>query len=263
MKLQNNIVYENNGITVINDDTLQVNIPENSVDLIVTSPPYNLDIKYVTYSDNLTYENYLEFTKKWLAKVLLFAKTDGRMRLNIPLDVSKPSKQSIYSDLLQIAKQVGWQYHGTITWLKQNVPKRSAWGSFQSASSPFTMAPTEMIGTFYKETWAKQRKGTSSITKKEFTDYVIGLWDFKPETIIDHVAPFPEELPNRCIKLFSYVDDVILDPFMGSGTTMVSAFKNKRNAIGVDISKVYCDQTIKRLKMSGINGKANFERYFK
>ncbi len=122
----------NKGLTIINDDFLTTTlIPENSIDLIVTSPPYNVDIHYNSFKDDIPYEKYLEFTRKWLTKALKLVKPDGRMCLNIPLDKSKGRTgagfQSVYVDIVKIAKEVGWKYFSTIIWYEGNISRRTAW----------------------------------------------------------------------------------------------------------------------------------------
>ena len=238
-----------NGIQTINEDFLIVNIPENSVDLIVTSPPYNVGIQYNSHDDTISYEEYLKWTENWLKKALQLMKTDGRICLNIPLDKNKGGQQSVYADITTIAKKVGWKYHSTIIWNEGNISRRTAWGSWLSASAPYVIAPVETIVVLYKEKWRKIKKGQSDITKNEFIEWTNGLWTFSGESKkkIGHPAPFPIELPKRCIKLFSYVDDTVLDPFLGSGSTVIAAYKLRRKAIGVEIDRKYFKLAIERI----------------
>jgi len=241
-------------ITIYNEDITRLkSIEKNSVDLIVTSPPYGVDIKYATYDDNIPYEKYLEFSEKWLAKCFELAKSDGRFCLNIPLDKNKGGQRSVYADITTIARSVGWKYHSTVIWNEQNISRRTAWGSWMSASAPYVIAPVEMIVILYKEKWQKGTKGTSDISRQEFMDWTNGVWAFSGETRkVGHPAPFPVELPRRCIKLFSYVGSVVLDPFMGSGSALVACLQNNRIGIGVDISEKYCNLAVKRLTNAGL-----------
>ncbi len=211
------------------------------IDVTVTSPPYNLDMGYNSNDDNLQYKHYLEFTHKWLQNVYQWTNPTGRLCLNIPLDTNKGGQQSIGSDITQIAKQVGWQYHTTIIWNEQNISRRTAWGSWLSASAPYVIAPVELIIVFYKGVWKKSYKGTSDIQKQEFLDWTNGLWTFNGESAkrIGHPAPYPVELPYRCIKMFSYQQDTIFDPFLGSGTTLIAAKQLARNGIGVELDEQY------------------------
>ena len=243
------------GLKIICDDFLKTSlINPSSVDLIVTSPPYNVDIRYGTYQDDISYSEYLEFTAEWLKKALELVKNDGRMCLNIPLDKSKGRQgagfQSVYADVVTIAKKVGWQYFSTIIWNEGNISRRTAWGSWLSASAPYVIAPVEVIVLFYKKTWKKEKKGYSDLTKEEFLEWTNGLWTFSGESKkrVGHPAPYPLELPKRCIKLFSFVGDTVLDPFLGSGTTLIACSLLGRKGIGVEIDERYCQLAVDRLK---------------
>lgn len=256
----NRLYFSAKNITIYNADILHLDaIDEGSIDLIVTSPPYNVDIDYEGYKDDIPYDKYLEFTERWLSKCYTLAKGDGRICLNIPLDKSKGRRgkdgdgfQSVYADIVAVAtKKVGWRYHTTIIWNEQNISRRTAWGSWASASAPYIISPVECIVVMYKEEWRKRRKGVSDITREEFIAWTNGVWNFSGENRrkrIGHPAPFPIELPRRCIKLFSFVDDVVLDPFMGSGTTLLSCIELNRIGIGVEINPRYCELALKRLK---------------
>ena len=253
-KQQNRKAYfKTDNIVIYKDDILKFKtLPNNYVDLIITSPPYNVDIHYNSHSDDLTYEDYLEFTKKWIKKCFDLAKSEGRFLLNIPLDKNKGGQKSVGADITKIAKDIGWKYHSTIIWNEGNISRRTAWGSFMSASAPYVIAPVELILVLYKDSWKKTSGSRKNdITKQEFMDWTNGVWTFPGQSkkgAGGHPAPFPVELPKRCIKLFSFIDDIVLDPFMGSGSTLISAYLNKRKGIGIDIDKDYCDIAIKRLQ---------------
>ena len=248
--------FKANSIQIYNDDILKVNsISGGSIDLVVTSPPYDVDIKYENYDDSVPYAEYLQFTGKWLARCYEFTKPDGRLCLNVPLDKNKGGQQSVCADITTIAKDVGWKYHATIVWNEQNISRRTAWGSWMSASAPYVIAPVEMIVVLYKKMWGKIRKGMSDITRDEFIQWTNGVWAFGGEskTRVGHPAPFPIELPRRCIKLFSYVGDLVLDPFLGSGTTLLACLETDRAGIGVEVNKNYCELAVKRLREHGIS----------
>ncbi len=253
--IDDKLYFKTDVIRIYNDDFLKTQtIKENSIDLVVTSPPYNVDVQYENYRDDIPYDEYLVFTRKWLAKCYALVKDDGRMCLNIPLDKNKGGQQSVCADITTIAKEVGWKYHATIIWNEQNISRRTAWGSWLSASAPFVIAPVEVIVVLYKKKWEKTRKGTSDITRDEFIGWTNAVWNFSGESRnkIGHPSPFPVELPKRCIKLFSFVGDTVLDPFLGSGTTLVACLENKRAGIGVEINKNYCELSVRRLKDHGI-----------
>ena len=146
------------------------------------------------------------------------------------------------SRLTAIAKEAGFSYHATIVWNEGNISRRTAWGSWLSASAPFVIAPVELIVVLYKDSW-KKTGGTreSDITREEFMAWTNGLWTFNGESKNKsaHPAPFPVDLPLRCIKLFTFLGDTVLDPFMGSGSTLVAARQCRRTGIGIDIDPRY------------------------
>ena len=213
---------------IINDNTLnKLIIEKESIDLTVTSPPYNVGVDYNSNDDLVHYNDYIKFTKQWLENVYFWTKDTGRLCLNIPLDKNKGGQKSIGADITTIAKKVGWQYHSTIIWNEGNISRRTAWGSFCSASAPYVIAPVELILILYKNEWKRKRIG--------------------------HPAPFPRELPRRCIKLLSFVNDMVLDPFLGSGTTMIEVVNNKRKYIGIELDKEYKELAEKRIRNECLN----------
>jgi site-specific DNA-methyltransferase (adenine-specific) len=240
---------------IYNADILKTtSINANSIDLIVTSPPYNVDIKYNSHDDTMSYDDYLSFTKEWLAQCYQFIKADGRFCLNIPLDKNKGGQQSMCADITTITKQVGFKYHSTIIWNEQNISRRTAWGSWLSAAAPYVIAPVEVIVVLYKKEWKKTSGSRKSdITKKEFMEWTNGVWNFMGESKkrVGHPAPFPVELPKRCIKLFSFVGDIVLDPFLGSGSTLLACLQTGREGIGIDVDKKYCELAKRRLLTEG------------
>ena len=256
------LYFSDDNIEIYQQDILRLqSIASNAVDLIVTSPPYNLDISYNSNNDNLSYEAYLDFTSQWLEKCFAFTKDTGRLCLNIPLDKNKGGQKSVCADITRIAQKVGWKYHSTIVWNEGNISRRTAWGSWLSASAPYVIAPVEVIVVLYKNEWKKDRTGKKSdITKQEFMGWTNGMWEFPGQSkkgAGGHPAAFPVELPKRCIKLFSFVEDVVLDPFMGSGSTLIATKLHNRKGIGADIDKGYCDIAVKKLQTMIYNGETN------
>ncbi len=246
------LFYQKDDLTILNDDILTTTaIEAETVDLIVTSPPYNVDIQYGSHKDDVSYAEYLTFSEKWLRQCLRFLREDGRLCLNVPLDKNKGGQQSVGADLTTLAKQIGYKYHSTIIWNEGNISRRTAWGSWMSASAPFVIAPVELIIVLYKNTWKKTSGSKESdISRDEFMNWTNGLWTFNGESKkkIGHPAPFPLELPKRCIKMFSFVGDTVLDPFMGSGTTLLAAGMLRRRGIGVEVDKAYCRLAQKRIE---------------
>jgi site-specific DNA-methyltransferase (adenine-specific) len=248
--------FDNNQILIINENIFTTKkIPLESIDLVITSPPYNVDIKYNSHDDQLTYDQYLTFSRRWMKRCYHWLKDDGRFCLNIPLDKNKGGQQSIGADLTTIAKKTGFEYHSTIIWNEGNISRRTAWGSWASASAPFVIAPVELIVVLYKNSWKKTSGSRKSdISRQEFMQWTNGLWTFNGESKkkIGHPAPFPLELPLRCMKLFSFVGDTVLDPFMGSGSTLVAASQCNRKGFGIEIDTGYCELAVSRIKKEGI-----------
>jgi site-specific DNA-methyltransferase (adenine-specific) len=235
-RFNNGSLYKGNVLNISNFE-------KEFCDLIITSPPYNVGIEYNSNDDVLSYEDYLIFTKKWITNCYYWIRDTGRMILNIPLDKNKGGQKSVGADITLVAQKAGWKYHSTIVWNEGNISKHTAWGSFMSASAPYVIAPVELILVLYKKGWKKiYGSKISDITKKEFIEWTNGIWAFNGESKkrIGHPAPFPKELPYRAMKLFSFVDDVVFDPFSGSGTTVLTAVLNNRIGVGLDIDLTYC-----------------------
>ena len=245
------VYFQTENLQIIRNDLFVTKtVKSNSIDLIVASPPYNVDIAYTSHDDTSSYGEYLKFNQKWLKRCFKWLKSDGRLCLNVPLDKNKGGQQSVGADFTRLAKEAGFQYHSTIIWNEGNISRRTAWGSWMSASAPYVIAPVELIIVLFKKEWKKTRvDGQNDIARQEFMDWTNGLWTFQGESKkrVGHPAPFPLELPRRCIKLFSYKEDIVLDPFMGSGTTLIAAEQNDRKAIGMDIDEGYCTLAKNRL----------------
>jgi site-specific DNA-methyltransferase (adenine-specific) len=222
------------------------------INIVITSPPYNLGIKYEDWDDSMLLKDYLSFTRDWLKKIYDALPNDGRVCVNIPVKITMPHDTSINipleAEFINIAcDDIGFKYHNTIIWDKGNIVK-TCWGSFANASSPFIRDNIECIIVLYKDVWKRLTSGTTTITNGDFTKWTQTLWHFKAEKNRDHPAPFPVELPLRCIKLFSYQEDCVLDPFIGSGTTALACEMANREWIGVDISQNYIDMTRKKVE---------------
>ena len=229
------------------------NINKESVDLVVTSPPYNVDNKniggYDVYNDNLEHLQYIKFLEGVFRKIYGLLKTGGRVVINI--GDSKNGAIPTSSDIIQfMSHKLNYLPMTHIIWDKSQTVNRCSWGSWLSCSSPSFPTSFEHILVFAKGSRKLQYKGETDLTREEFIKWSLAIWKFAPEKHqkkIGHPAMFPEELPRRCIKLFSYVGATILDPFVGAGTTVVSAKNLERNFIGIDISQKYCDITKQRL----------------
>ncbi len=220
-----------------------VEIDSNSVDLIITSPKYNLGVQYDACRDFQSWPEYYDWCRSWLRQCYRVLKPDGRFCLNHYLSCgTAKARSNPLMNLNGICVDIGFKEHGIALWTENSTCKPTAWGSWISASAPYLSSPHECISVFYKDHWKKDRKGESTITKEEFMNWVRGIWKMNPERSRGGCpAPFPQELPRRCIRLFSYKDDLVLDPFNGSGATTFVAKQQNRHFIGIDISQSYCE----------------------
>lgn len=249
--LQYNQIYNMDcleGITLLLDDSL---------DLVVTSPPYNVDLgnnkynknPYDIYNDNREHREYLHWLKDIFALIYYKLKVGGRVVINVGdgKNGAVPTSSDIISFMCSDLDYIPMAH---IIWNKNSVGNRTAWGSFCSLSCPSFPTPFEHILVFCKESKKLQDKGETDLTKEEFIEWSNSMWTFAPEKNmkkIGHPAVFPEELVKRCVKMFSWKDALVLDPFMGSGTTAKVAQSLGRRFIGFEISAEYCDIAKARL----------------
>lgn len=230
---------------------------DNSVDLVLTSPPYNFDMNYDEHNDKSESSDYLSTLIKIFNECIRVLKSGGRLIINIQPNYKEyyPTHHAITSAMIDS----GLIWRGEILWLKNNLKKLTAWGSWKSPSCPYLSYPFEFIEVFSKETLKHPGdKENIDITKEEFIEYVNGHWSIAPETRMkkfDHPAMFPEELVKRCIKLFSYKNDLVLDPFNGAGTTTFVANLLERRYIGIDISETYCEVARERISSTNLLNK--------
>lgn len=247
--------YSDELVTIYQSDSTDLRLlPDESVDLTITSPPYNLAVSYNGYQDAVPYDRYLAWVARWASALWRISRPTGRACINIPLDSNKGGKRAVYADYVRIFRQAGWCYQTTIVWNEQNISRRTAWGSWLSPSAPFVTAPVEMVPVFYKGDWRRPRgERRTDIERAEFLEWTLGVWEFAGENPkkVGHPAPFPLELPRRLIKLYSYLDDLILDPFLGSGTTAVAAKQLGRHCIGIEIDPTYCQIAAERCRSVG------------
>lgn len=222
-------------------------LPDNSVHLMITSPPYNVTKEY---DSNLNLEEYLVLLKnvwKETYRVLVFG---GRACINVA-NLGRKPYLPLHSYIIKDMLEIGFQMRGEIIWNKASSASPStAWGSWLSAANPVLRDIHEYILIFSKDSFSHVSKGKeSTISKEEFLEWTKSVWTFPAVSAkkIGHPAPFPEELPNRLIKLYSFKQDVILDPFLGSGTTSLAAIKNGRNYVGYDTNKKYVELADKRV----------------
>jgi DNA modification methylase len=234
-------------------------IPDQSIDLVITSPPYNFGHAYAQdpHNDTHDWNSYFEQLLHVWNECERVLKTGGRIAVNIQPLFSDyiPTHHIISHQLLSL----GLLWKAEFLWEKNNYnAKYTAWGSWKSPSMPYIKYTWEFIEVFDKGNHKKKgRREDIDITAEEFKDWVIGKWSFPPEIRMKdyhHPAMFPEELPRRLMKLFSYKNDIVLDPFNGAGTTTLVAWKLQRRFIGVDMSQQYCDTALQRIASEVKNG---------
>jgi len=221
-------------------------VPNNSVALAFTSPPYNVG---KDYDDNMGLDEYLELIGRVAKEVYRVLVPGGRYVVNIA-NLGRKPYIPLHSFFYNVHIQQGFLPMGEIIWQKaKGASGNCAWGSWQSAKSPRLRDIHEYLLVFAKQSFSRPDKGTSDIQADEFMAATLSIWEIPPESAkrVGHPAPFPVELAARVVKLYSYVDDVVLDPFMGSGSTCVAAQKLNRHYVGYEISSDYCDIAYKRL----------------
>ena len=241
-------------ICLINKDILKPKIPKKflPINLCVTSPPYNLDKEYENHKDNIKYDTYLKWSEQWMKRVFKWMADDGRVCINVPFKITPPydkkNNYSVSADFIALMKKVGFKFFNQLTWDKGNKAGDTCWGSFDSASSPFIRDPAESIIIFYKGNQWKRlepdpgKKKSSKFRKNEFVTLTQNVWKFGAErkkNVGGHPSAFPIDLPTRCIRLFSYKTDIVLDIFMGAGTTGHAAVNEGRKYVGIEISPQY------------------------
>ena len=236
---------------IICGDCLEVmkNFPDKSIDLVITSPPYNCGIDYGKYKDNLEWKKYYQWCEEWLKEILRILKQDGRFCLNHYLSLGQSNnRHSPLMKLNEMAIEIGFKHHGIAIWTDITLTKRTAWGSWKSASAPYINSPYEGILVLYKDKWKKESQGKSTISDKDFMMACSGVWNMGTDKNRLTPATFPIRLPELCINLLSFENDLILDPFLGSGTTVIACKRLKRNFIGIEINPDYCKIAKQRLR---------------
>jgi len=214
-------------------------LPDNSVHLVVTSPPYNVGKEY---DKNLTLGEYLEFLRRVWTEVKRVLVPGGRLCINLA-NLGRKPYIPLHAFVIEDLLELGFLMRGEIIWNKASSGSSStAWGSWLSAKNPTLRDVHEYILVFSKGTFSRENFGrNSTISKEEFLEFTKSVWTFPAESAkkVGHPAPFPVELPYRLIQLYTFENEVVLDPFMGSGQTAIAALKTRRFYVGYETNSEY------------------------
>jgi len=241
-------------IICADSEELLKKLPDNCIDLVITSPPYNFGLEYSSTDDDHYWEKYFDKLYAIFTQCVRVVKWGGRIAINIqPLFSDYIPSHHIISNFF-IKNKMIWK--GEILWEKNNYNcKYTAWGSWKSPSNPYMKYTWEFIELFckgsLKKVGNKGNKGNDDITGDEFKKWVLAKWSIAPERKMKdygHPAMFPEELVERVLKLFSFKEDVILDPFNGAGTTTFIAKQLNRHYLGIDVSERYTNKAKQRIQ---------------
>jgi site-specific DNA-methyltransferase (adenine-specific) len=224
-------------------------LPDHSVHLMVTSPPYNVGKEY---DDDLTLDEYRNFLKRVWKETHRVLVPGGRACINVA-NLGRKPYIPIHTFIIEDMLDLGYLMRGEIIWNKASSGSPStAWGSWLSAANPTLRDIHEYILVFSKNTFSRKNinKRENTISKGEFLEFTKSIWTFsaEPATKVGHPAPFPVELPYRLIQLYTYKEEVVLDPFIGSGQAAIAALKSFRHYVGYDINSDYVQLAEKRIR---------------
>jgi site-specific DNA-methyltransferase (adenine-specific) len=223
-------------------------IPDNSLHLMVTSPPYNVGKEY---DQNLSLPEYQSMLGHVWQEVYRVLVPGGRACINVA-NLGRKPYIPLHAYIIEDMQAQGFLMRGEIIWNKASSSSAStAWGSWQSASNPTLRDVHEYILVFSKDTYQRKppEERENTIEKEQFLEYTKSVWTFPAVSAkkIGHPAPFPLELPTRLIQLFTYLGEVVLDPFMGSGQTAIAALNNGRKFVGYEINPEYIELAEERI----------------
>jgi len=223
-------------------------LPDCSVHLMVTSPPYNVGKEY---DEDLSLEEYRMFLKRVWSEVKRVLVPGGRVCINIA-NLGRKPYIPLHAFIIEDMLALGFLMRGEIIWNKASSSSPStAWGSWLSAKNPTLRDVHEYILVFSKGRFSRESRGRkSTLSRKEFLEFTKSVWTLpaEPAKKVGHPAPFPLELPQRLIKLYTFEGEVVLDPFMGSGQTAIAAIQTRRHYVGYEINGEYVELADRRIR---------------
>ena len=236
----------------LKSSTKMSELPDNSIHLMITSPPYNVS---KDYDKNLSLEEYLNFLNTVLSETYRVLVKGGRACINIA-NIGRKPYIPLSDCVSKMMIDIGFLMRGEIIWNKSASSGTStAWGSWCSPSNPTLRDIHEYILIFSKGAYKREKQNKKiTIQREQFIEWTKSIWNMNTESAkkTGHPAPFPEELPFRLMQLYSFENDIILDPFMGSGTTAVVGLKNGRKFIGYETNKDYVKLANERILKSSL-----------
>jgi len=256
--------YDEDGITIYHSDARELPLSDESVDCVVTSPPYNVGMPYVGVEDTLMPLEYRARARAWADEMYRVLRDNRRCWVNVVPSVTYDDYErpagwhsgrtkaprlnllEVWQDALQGA---GFELVDVVAWTRVG-NNSTAWGSYQSPASPNLRGDWEAVILACKGEYARATPDDWRGWRDDFgpwTPLVSTVWQFSPAPRNGHPAPFPVELPRRCIRLSTWPGETVLDPFVGSGTTLHAARALERQAVGVELSEKYCEIAVQRL----------------
>ncbi len=246
--IENQIDPQNINRIFCKSSEFMTELPDNSVHLMVTSPPYNVGKEY---DEDLSLKEYRELLRRVFTETYRVLVPGGRACINVA-NLGRKPYIPLHSYIIEDMQSIGFLMRGEILWDKgSSASPSTAWGTYLKANNPVLRDTHKYILVFCKDTFTRLNpyKRKSTITKEEFLEFTKSVWRFAAERAskVGHPAPFPVELPYRLIQLYTFEGEVVLDPFVDSGTTCIAALKAKRKYVAYDIDEKYCALANRRI----------------
>jgi DNA modification methylase len=239
---------------VLNGSATCLPFPDNSIHCIVTSPPYNVGVPYDGYNDSVSWPRYIDMMGRAASEMERVLVSGGRCWVNvpptIPMEEGSDERVSLLDFWMTALGVIGLKYRDTIVWQQDSYDGGTAWGSWQTPSCPNTRGGWESILCFFKDHWKREAPEEHQGWRDRgagWEDLTRNVWKINPARAKFSPAPFPLELPTRCIRLSTWPGERVLDPFGGGGTTAEAADNLARVGISIDLSWKQTQVTRNRL----------------